>query len=102
MAEFVKICKESDIKNGQTKALDVKGKRIAIINFNSKFYGIDALCTHAEGPLEDGEVKDFVVTCPWHGSQFDIRTGKVNLGPAIDSINIYEVKIENGEVFVLL
>jgi nitrite reductase/ring-hydroxylating ferredoxin subunit len=45
-------------------------------------YAMEAACTHADGPLQDGEVKDGVVTCPWHGSRFRATDGTCLFGPA--------------------
>lgn len=76
----------------------VAGDRpVAIFNQGGKLYAIGAVCTHAGGPLEKGPVKGGAVTCPWHGSQFDLSTGVVLRGPARTPEPAYRVTVtENG------
>jgi nitrite reductase/ring-hydroxylating ferredoxin subunit len=57
-------------------------------------------CTHKGGPLSDGALVGCTVQCPWHGSQFDVRTGRVVAGPAASKIDTYKVEIRSGEVYV--
>jgi nitrite reductase/ring-hydroxylating ferredoxin subunit len=57
-------------------------------------------CTHKGGPLSDGALVGCTVQCPWHGSQFDVHTGRVVAGPAKSKIQIYETEVRGGEVYV--
>ena len=59
-------------------------------------------CTHISGPLNEGELDGEVLTCPWHGAQFNVRTGKVLRGPARQDILTYAVKIEDKSILVSL
>ena len=63
-----------------------------------RLWAIAAICTHRGAPLETGELLDGCVECPWHGSQFDTRTGRVKAGPAKKEIKTYEVEKRDGEV----
>lgn len=58
----------------------------------------DDACTHRGGPLADGVLACGIVTCPWHGSQFDVRTGAVKAGPANEAIHTYPVEVTGDEV----
>lgn len=58
-------------------------------------------CTHKGGPLSDGALVGCTVQCPWHGSQFDVHTGRVVAGPAKSKIDVYETEIRGGEVYIL-
>lgn len=101
MAE-VKLGKASDVPAGKGKLFTVQGKRLAVFNADGKFYCINGTCTHVGGPLWDGELDGFIVTCPWHGGQFDVRTGAVCRGPPKTNETAYKIIEKKGELFVEL
>jgi nitrite reductase/ring-hydroxylating ferredoxin subunit len=76
------------------KAIRVIADRteVAVFNVGGLLYAVDAKCTHRGGPLEKGPVAGTTVTCPWHGSQFDLRTGGVVRGPATAPEKGYRVR----------
>ncbi len=84
----------------KAKVVTTNGKRIAIFKMGSSYYAIDEECTHAKGPLHEGNVNGNVVTCPWHGSQFDITNGRVIKGPAKSNVKSYKVTTEGNDIFV--
>ena len=59
---------------------------------------IHAACSHLGGPLDEGERDGNVITCPWHGSQFDLCTGEVLAAPAVYSQPRYEVRVREGRI----
>ena len=62
----------------------VVGDRIiAVFNVEGTYYALDGVCPHQGGPLGKGSLTDCVVTCPWHGWQFDVRTGQSQLTPSV-------------------
>jgi len=67
------------------------GKKIALFNVNNQYYAIDDTCTHAGGPLSEGDVKGTVLTCPWHGATFNIINGEVLGEPASEGVKSYKV-----------
>jgi 3-phenylpropionate/trans-cinnamate dioxygenase ferredoxin component len=87
---------------GSTVRVMVEGRAIAIFNLGATLYAIDANCTHVRGPLEKGRVEGSLVTCPWHGSQFDLRTGEVRRGPATQPVKSYSVRVENQKLVIEL
>jgi nitrite reductase/ring-hydroxylating ferredoxin subunit len=94
---------KTDLKLGERKCLEVKGKKLALANIKGKYYCIDSTCPHAGGPLCEGKIgekSESSVTCPWHGSVFDLKNGKVLNGPAIDGVKSYPVKVKSGELFI--
>lgn len=95
-----KLCKISDIPDGKMKVFDVKGKKVFVANYGGKFYCCDNACTHVGGPLGEGPLDKTTVTCPWHGSQFDITSGKVLTGPAQKDVKTYKVAVKNNNLFV--
>ena len=84
------------------KALTVtpkSGERIAVFRQVKGVSAIVAVCSHQNGPLGEGCIKDGLITCPWHGFQFDPETGAAP-APFEDRVQTHEVKIENGDVWV--
>jgi nitrite reductase/ring-hydroxylating ferredoxin subunit len=100
MAGFVKVAKVSEIPQGQGKAVEVGGKRVALFNVDGSIHAIDDACTHLGGPLSDGTLDGKNVTCPWHGAMFDIASGNALTPPAPGSVQCYKVRVEAGEIEV--
>ena len=97
---FVKVAETKDIPSSQMKAVEVNGEKICVVNVEGKYYAIGNVCTHEGGPLADGTLEGYDVECPWHGSKFDVRTGKVTNPPADTPEPTYEVKAEGNNVLV--
>ncbi len=95
-----KVANRDEIKPGEGKQVDVGDKMLAIFNIDGKFYGIDGKCNHRGGPLAEGFVSGKIVTCPWHGSEFDVTTGEVKGPPAKENVSCYKVKVEGNDVLV--
>ena len=70
---------------------------VAVFNVAGTFCATQGKCTHKQGPLKEGKLDGSTVTCPWHGSQFDVCSGAVLRGPAVDPLKTYRVVVE-GEV----
>ncbi len=81
---------------GQAIRLSVDGRAIAVFNRDGQLFAIDAKCTHVGGPLEQGAVADHTVTCPWHGSKFDLTSGAVVRGPAGRPVRPYKATLEES------
>ena len=99
MPRFVKLASLDDLTPGAAQEVEFEGRIYAIYNIEGTISAIDGICPHQGGPLADGPVKGTMVSCPWHGWQFDIRTGKTPLGPKIKQA-VYEVKVEGRDVLV--
>ena len=102
MAEFVKAAKSDEIAPGESKIVELNGKKIAIFNVEGALYAIDDTCTHRGGPLSQGEVRGTTVTCPWHGAQYDLKTGGVLTAPAPQGVASYNVVVEGDDVSIEL
>ncbi|MEZ4516821.1 MAG: non-heme iron oxygenase ferredoxin subunit [Chloroflexota bacterium] len=100
MTEFIRVASVDDIKPGERLWVDLEEEMVIIFNANGTYYCIADLCSHDGGPLEDADLIGCEVECPRHGGRFDIRTGKPTALPAIEAIPTYEVKVENGEIYV--
>lgn len=79
-----------------------EGKRLFIANVNGSFYACSSRCTHMGGPLNEGKLEGKIVTCPWHGSKFDVTNGEVIQGPAAQPIPSYKTEVRETEVFIEL
>ncbi len=96
--EAIVVAKADELKAGQMKLLHVGGRRIVLARTEDGYVAFDDHCTHKGGPLSDGVLSCGVVTCPWHGSQFDVRGGSVKSGPAERPINTFRLEEAGGEV----
>lgn len=97
---IVKVAARGDVTPGTGMVVEAAGRTLAIFNLNGTFYALDNTCTHVGGPLGEGKVAGNVVTCPWHGSKFDITTGAVVGPPARRPVAAYRVSVKNDEVMV--
>jgi nitrite reductase (NADH) small subunit len=79
---------------GKAIRVTVDGTAVAVFNVGGPLFGVDAKCTHVGGPIDKGPVAGTIVTCPWHGSQFDLGTGAVVRGPASRPLKSYRVTAE--------
>ena len=85
---------------GTAVRVTVAGRAIAVFNLGTAFRPIDAICTHVGGPLERGPVSGTLVTCPRHGSQFDLTSGEVRRGPAGRPALTYSARLENQKMAI--
>ncbi|MBI3894968.1 MAG: Rieske 2Fe-2S domain-containing protein [Acidobacteria bacterium] len=97
MPKFLSVARASDLRPGEGKLIMVRDKPMALFNVDGKFYAINYICPHMGGPLGEGKVDGFVVSCPWHGWTFDVRTGLAD-HPGGHSVSAYEVLVEGDEV----
>ena len=100
MEDYVKVTEGKDIPPSQMKEVEVNGEKICLANIEGKYYAIGNVCTHLGGPLAQGKLEACEVQCPWHGSRFDIRTGKVVRPPAMRSEPTYEIKVEDDNLLL--
>src|SRR6266576_3100543 len=92
MANFVKVAAIGDVPPGTGKCVEAGGKQIALFNVGGAFHAIDNTCLHRGGPLGEGELDGMIVTCPWHGWQYDVTTG-CNTMDESERVERYEVKV---------
>ena len=100
MPEYVTLAKADEIPEGEVRAFDANGVAIAIANVGGSFFAFDDTCTHRQCSLAEGELEENTVTCPCHGSEFDVRTGDVVNPPARDPVQHYDTKVEDGQIQV--
>jgi nitrite reductase/ring-hydroxylating ferredoxin subunit/uncharacterized membrane protein len=94
------VCNASELSEGQMVLAEIQGARVVIARCPEGVMAFSDHCPHKGGPLSDGALVGCTVQCPWHGSQFDVHTGKVVNGPAEERIITYDVVIRGDGVFV--
>ena len=95
------VAKTNEIKPNQIKQVSIDGKDIVVINIGGSYFAINDTCTHAGGSLSEGKVEGSIITCDWHGAQFDCKSGKLVKFPAkINDLESYSVVIESDTIFV--
>ena len=101
MAQFVKVGDKADFEAMEGgKLVEAAGQRIALFKLSDGYYAIEDTCPHAGGPLSEGPLNVEVVTCPWHGSRFDVRTGAVLGPPAKRGVKSFPVRVTGDDVEV--
>ena len=98
MAEWVDVCGEGELDDGAMTTVDVGGELVAVARSNGSYYAFDDTCTHEECSLSEGILTGTEVDCPCHGSVFDLRTGEALVGPALESVQTYRVRVEAGRI----
>jgi nitrite reductase/ring-hydroxylating ferredoxin subunit len=100
MPDWVTVAKADDLPDGEMIGATVDGLELLVANIGGQYHAIGSVCTHEGGPLADGDLYENVVTCPWHGSEFDVATGEVVTSPATEPEPVYEVRVEGDEIQV--
>lgn len=102
MADFVPVVRVDEIPDPGKQSVIVGERVVVLCHVGGTFYCIDDVCTHDGGPLGDGCLTGFQLSCPRHGARFDIRSGHALSMPATVATQAHEVKVEAGTVFVRL
>ena len=93
--------KVSDITSGKMIMVSTDGKDILVTNVDGNYYAMDDTCTHAGASLSEGSLDGSTLTCPWHGSTWDCKTGKmIAFGVQLNDLSSYKVTVESDEIFV--
>ena len=114
MAKFVEVGKAGELKDGAMKEVSIEGREILLARVGDKYYATDNRCPHMGGKLSQGKLEGTIVTCPRHGSQFDLSNGQVvrwlkgaglmsTVGKALKSprtLTVYNIKVEDGKLLI--
>lgn len=96
--EYVPVAGVGELENGDRILIDIDGEPIAVFRIADMYFAIMDVCSHDDGPVAEGEVEGYEITCPRHGAHFDIRTGKALSLPAVVDIPAYPVRVKDGEI----
>jgi nitrite reductase (NADH) small subunit len=100
MPTFIKLTTQSDLPSvDEAKEFPCGDKMICVANVNGTFSAMDNVCLHRGGPLGEGTIENGKVVCPWHGWEWDPKTGEAAHN-ANAKVAIYPLKIENGDVLI--
>src|SRR5215475_13412291 len=97
---FVAVAKTGDLSPGQMKWVAVDGERRVLANVEGTYYAISDVCGHRNAPLSRGKLQGYLIECPLHYAQFDVRTGELVNGPVSTPVPIYPVRVEGGTVYI--
>lgn len=98
--DWVAVCHADEIAEGRAKiAILPSGDRVAVFRHENQLSAIANACAHQNGPLGEGRILDCLVTCPWHGFQYDVRTGR-SPAPFTETVPTYRLRVDEGQVFV--
>lgn len=96
--EYVPVLPESEVPENTLRRVEVAGVPVVLVKLGGKYCAIAATCSHAGGPLDEGELQGDAVQCPWHGSRFRLGDGKVLTGPATFAQPRYDVLVRDGMI----
>jgi nitrite reductase (NADH) small subunit len=97
VGQLVTVARAEDVPPGTARVVKAGDRDLALFNVDGEFYATQGQCLHLKGPLGDGELDGPVITCPWHGWQYDVRTGENEFDRALQ-LETFEVVVENGDV----
>ena len=101
MPRYVTVARVEDVPPGSVITVRAGDDEVALAHVDGRFYATQAACVHLQGPLGEGLLEGQVLTCPWHGWQYDVRTGENEFDRAI-RLRTYDVRVEDGDVKVAL
>src|SRR6266536_4761507 len=100
-AEFRKVARVEEIPPGTIRAVQAGEEEIAIANVGGEFFATQHHCLHLKGPIGDGRLEGKTLSCPWHGWQYDVQTGRNEFDHEI-RLQTFEVRVEDGDVKIAL
>ena len=98
--DFVDVGASGDFPEGALRRVQAGSAPVLVVRRNGALFGLSAVCSHAGGPLDEGELDGDCVTCPWHGSRFRVTDGGVVDGPATFAQPPFVVREHDGRVEV--
>jgi len=96
---WITVAQASDCPPGSSRECVAAGNIVALFNVDGQFFALDGICPHQGGPLGKGRLSGCIVTCPWHGFQFDVTTGQHQTSKSLVHPS-YPVRVEGNDVQV--
>jgi nitrite reductase/ring-hydroxylating ferredoxin subunit/uncharacterized membrane protein len=97
-SKWREVAAEEEVKEGEFIRKQVGSNRVLLTRMRGEICAASAICSHAGGPLDELALEDGQLHCPWHGSSFALRSGRVNHGPATVPIPVFETRVSDGKV----
>jgi nitrite reductase/ring-hydroxylating ferredoxin subunit len=101
MSDWIPLIAASECPPGTGRECVAGDRMVALFNVEGTFHALDGVCPHQGGPLGKGRLSGCLVTCPWHGWQFDVTTGQHQTSKSLVHPR-FETKVEAGQVFIRL
>ena len=98
--EFTLVARDDEVVEGRALRRVVDGVPVALFRVDGQVHCIDDTCSHAYASLSEGKVSGRVVTCPLHGGQVDIPTGRPVHLPVVEAVAVHPVRVEAGQVLI--
>ena len=95
---FRAVTTVTEVPSGTSSVFPVDDREIAVCNGDGEFYAVDNVCSHDEGPLDEGAIVGCEIECPRHGARFDVRDGRVTSPPAFLPIDVFPVRVMGDTV----
>ncbi len=95
----IKVAGPDEITEGRSKIFNIEGRPVAVFRIGSQYFAIGGQCLHRGGPLGEGEVRNFEVTCPWHGWRFNLSDGSFSMIPTL-KVKTFKVSVDRDGVYV--
>jgi 3-phenylpropionate/trans-cinnamate dioxygenase ferredoxin component len=114
VSQLVKVAAVSELPPGAMRAVEANGRRVLLVNLEGEVHVLDAHCPHRGGPLDEGELWNGAIECPWHHYRYDVRTGEnvypKNIYPAdlaslkrdLRPVRRYPVQIAGDQIWVAI
>jgi nitrite reductase/ring-hydroxylating ferredoxin subunit len=99
IAELVEICEDWSVEPGTARRVEVNGRALAVFNVDGGFHVTDDTCTHGFASLAGGTLAGHIITCPWHGGAFDVRTGQPMAAPCTAPLAVHPCELRDGVVW---
>ena len=96
--EFYEIISVDDLIPGERIFIDVDDMTIVLFNIAGDIYALEDRCSHDDGPLGEGDLEGFEISCPRHGARFDVRDGKALTLPAIEAVQYFPTRVVEGQI----
>src|SRR5690242_8042887 len=99
MPNWIRIAAETELAPGQCGEYVAGDRMVALFNVDGKYFALDGICPHQGGPLGKGHLSGCIVTCPWHGFQFDVTSGQHQTSASLRQPS-FPTKVEGDAIFI--
>ena len=97
---MIKICNKKDVPAQGMKGFTINGEKVFVASVNGSFYVNSSKCTHQGADMEDGMLEGNIAMCPWHGAQFDVKTGSNLSPPAPSPLKHFKSELRGEEIWI--
>ena len=99
MSPWIKVAELAELPPGEIREFFVADQIVAVANVDGEIFALDGICAHQGGPLGQGQLTGCLVTCPWHGWQYDVRSGQQPLHESV-RLATFQVRVEQDTILL--